>query len=129
MGTNRPAKFAGTLKKRISEIIQVELKDPRVGFVTITEVKVSQDLRHVKVYFSIFGNEKEKKSAVIGLRHATGFVRKRIAESVKVRFVPEIVFEYDEAYEHQRRIDELIERIKKEDEQRAKGSNEGVTEI
>lgn len=129
MGSNRAAKLAGTLKKKISKIIQTEIRDPRIGFVTITEVKVSGDLRHVKVYFSVFGNEKEKKSAIIGLKHATGFIRQLIARGIELRYVPEIVFEFDEIYEHELRINELLERIKREDDQRAKGRNKGAEEI
>jgi len=120
MGANRAAKLAGTLKKKVSTIIQNELRDPRIGFVTITEVKASDDLRHVKIYFSILGTDKEKKSTMIALKRATGFVRKRIADEVELRLVPEIVFIFDEGYEYEQQIIELIERIKKDDEQRTK---------
>lgn len=129
MGSNRAAKLAGILKKKISEIIQTDLKDPRIGFVTITEVEVSGDLRYVKVYFTVLGNEKEKKSAVIGLKHATGFIRQLIAKGVELKFVPEIVFKFDEAYERERQINELLERIKREDDQRARRRNRGTKEI
>lgn len=129
MGANRAAKLAGTLKKKIGAIIQTELKDPRIGFVTVTEVEVSGDLRHVKVYFSVFGNEKEKKSAIIGLKHATGFVRQIIAREISLRYAPEIVFKFDETYEHGLRINELLERVKREDDQRIKSRNRGPKEV
>ncbi|MBI4335658.1 MAG: 30S ribosome-binding factor RbfA [Candidatus Omnitrophica bacterium] len=129
MGSNRAAKLAGTLKKRLSEIIQSALKDPRIGFVTVTEVAVTQDLRHVKVYFSVFGSESEKKSAIIGLRHATGFIRQLIAKEVKLRLVPEIIFKFDETYEQQQRVNELLERIKRQDEQRSGGGNKDIKEV
>ncbi|MDD5449742.1 MAG: 30S ribosome-binding factor RbfA [Candidatus Omnitrophica bacterium] len=128
MGSNRPAKLAGTLKKKISSIIQTEIKDPRIGFVTITHVEVSADLRHVKVFFSVLGTEKEKKNALIGFKQATGFIRKLVAKSISLRYVPEIVFKFDETFEYGMRINELLERIKREDEQRAKRGAQGDKE-
>jgi ribosome-binding factor A len=128
MGSNRPAKLAGTLKKRISRIIQTELRDPRIGFVTITNVDVTPDLRYVRVYFSVLGDEKAKKSAVIGLERAAGYIRQLIAKDIQLRFAPDIVFKYDETFEQQQRIGELLERIKREDEQRAKKRNKGDKE-
>jgi ribosome-binding factor A len=121
MEYSRSDKVAGTIKKRVSEIIQNELKDPRIGFVTVTNVKVSKDLRHVRIFFTAFGDEKTKKSAQIGLDQATGFVRKAIAARVKFRFVPEIAFEYDETYEYGQHIEELLNRIRKEEERRNDG--------
>lgn len=118
MTHNRPEKLAGMLKKKISEIIQNNVKDPRIGFVTITEVQVSRDLRHVKVYFSVLGDEKQKKSALIGLHHATSFIRRVIAQEVALRFVPEIVFKFDETFEYGLHINELLEKIKREEEKR-----------
>ncbi|MCX5716671.1 MAG: 30S ribosome-binding factor RbfA [Candidatus Omnitrophica bacterium] len=118
MASDRSEKVAATLKKTVSEIIQNELKDPRIGFITVTEVKVSKDLRHVKIFFTALGTEKEKKSAQIGLRQATGFVRRLIADRVNFRFVPTIVFVYDETYEYGMHINELLDRIKKEEEKR-----------
>lgn len=128
MGSNRPAKLAGTLKKRISQIIQRELRDPRIGFVTITDVKVTPDLKYVRVYFSVLGDEKAKKSAEIGLKHAAGYIRQLVAKDIELRFVPEIVFKFDETLEQQQRIAELLERIRREDEQRDKKSNKGDKE-
>lgn len=128
MSTNRPAKLAATLKKRISQIIQREIRDPRIGFVTVTDVTVTPDLRYVRVYFSVLGNEKAKKSAAIGLKRAASFIRQLVAKDIKLRFVPEIVFKFDETTEEQQRIGELLERIKREDEERAKGSNKGDKE-
>lgn len=125
MGSNRAEKLAGVLKKKISGIIQTELKDPRIGFVTITRVEVSKDLKYVKVFFSVLGTEKEKKSAVIGLGRATSFVRRLIAQEVDVRVVPEIVFKIDETYEYALRVNELLERIKKEEKEKHEGNKEG----
>lgn len=128
MTVSRAAKIAGTLKKKISAIIQREIKDPRIGFITVTDVDVTPDLRYVRVYFSVLGTEKEKKSAIIGLKHASGFIRQLVAKSIELRFAPEIVFKFDETNEQQQRVNELLERIKREDEQRAKSSDKGDKE-
>ena len=125
MDYNRADKLAGALKKRISEIIQTQLKDPRIGFVTVTEVKVSKDLKHVKVFFSVLGDEKEKKSAIIGLEHATGFIRCLVAQEMMLRLVPEIVFKFDETYEYGQHINELLERIKREEEKKNGSDKKG----
>jgi len=118
MGHNRAEKLAGALKKKIGAILQTELKDPRIGIVTITEVKVAKDLKYVTVYFSVLGGEKEKKSAVVGLTRATGFIKRIIAKEMILRFVPEIQFRFDDTFEYGQRVNELLERIKKEDEER-----------
>lgn len=128
MGSNRPAKLAGALKKRISQIIQRELRDPRIGFITITDVNVTPDLRYVRAYFSVLGDEKAKKSAVIGLTRAAGYIRQLVAKDIKLRFAPEIVFKFDETFEQQQRIGELLERIKREDDQRDKKRNKSDKE-
>jgi ribosome-binding factor A len=80
------------------------------------------------VYFSVLGDEKAKKSAVIGLERAAGYIRQLIAKDIQLRFAPDIVFKYDETFEQQQRIGELLERIKREDEQRAKKRNKGDKE-
>jgi ribosome-binding factor A len=126
MGTNRAAKLAGTLKKKVSGIVLAELKDPRIGFVTVTDVQVTPDLRYVKIFYSVLGTEKQKKAAAAGLKHATGFVRLLIAKEIKLRFAPEIVFKFDDTHEQQVRVIELLERIKREDEQRAKGNSDSI---
>ncbi len=122
MSYNRAERLAGMLKRKISGIIQAELKDPRIGFVTITEVAVTKDLKNVKVYFSVLGDEKEKKSAIIGLQRATGFIRRIIAQEIRLRFVPEIMFKFDETYEYGQHITDLLAKIKREEEQKKGGT-------
>ena len=129
MGSNRAEKLAGTLKKTISTIIQNEIRDPRIGFVTITQVQSTADLKYVKVYYSVLGSESQKKSAMIGLRHATVFIRQMIAKEVRLRVVPEIVFKVDDTHEYEIRIGELLERIRREDEQRSKTGNSGAAQV
>lgn len=118
MSHNRAEKLAGALRKKISEILQGELRDPRIGIITITEVKVAKDLKYATVYFSVLGGEKEKKSAGIGLDRATGFIKRIIAKEMILRCVPEIKFRFDETFECGQRVNELLEKIKKEEEER-----------
>jgi len=118
MAYNRPEKVAVAIKRKVSEIILIELKDPRIGFVTVTEVKVSRDLRNVKIFFSVLGDEKQKKSAIIGLERATSYVRRIIGKEMGFRFTPEIIFRYDETYEYSQRVTELLNKVKTEEEER-----------
>ena len=118
MAYNRSDRLSGALKKKISEIIQTQIRDPRIGFVTITDVQVSKDLRHVKVFFSVIGSEKDKTSAIIGLQRATPFIRHMIAQEVELRFTPTIVFKFDETAEYAQHINELLEKIKKQESEK-----------
>ena len=80
------------LKKEISRILQEELKDPRIGFVTVTRIELTGDLRHAKVYFSILGDEENQKSGEEGIQRAAGYIRKLIGQRIPLRYVPELSF-------------------------------------
>lgn len=110
------------LKEEISKIIRKEVKDPRIGFVSLTDVEVSGDLRHAKVYVSVYGNDKEKKDTMEGLKQANGFIRKLVGERIKTYHTPEIIFKYDDSIEHGVYISKLIEKVREEDENR--GAND-----
>lgn len=114
MSKQRPERVQEALRQEISRIIHGELKDPRVGFLTITKVELTRDLRHAKVYFSVLGEMKDKELALKGLRSAKGFIKNIVAERIKLRFVPEIVFKIDESLEYTKGIYDILERIKKE---------------
>jgi len=107
-------KVAETLKKEISNIIHDELKDPRLGFVTITRVELTKDLRYAKVFFSVLGKEDEHERTKAALDSALGFIRRLIAQRVKLQFVPEIVFKEDRSGEYSTRIEEILQEIKKD---------------
>lgn len=115
---SRVDKVTEVLKKEISNIIQFELKDPRIGFITITRLHLTDDLRYAKIYFSVMGNDSQKKHAIAALEGAMGFIRSLIAERIKLRFVPEIIFRLDKNIEYAIRIQEALEKIKSEDESR-----------
>ena len=102
------------VKEEVSRIIQMEVKDPRLEFVTITHVEVSRDLQHAKVYFSVLGNSAKIEEAKQGLNSARGFVRKLIGQRIRMRYTPEIAFVFDRSIAYGMRIEETIERMKNE---------------
>ncbi|MDP3791174.1 MAG: 30S ribosome-binding factor RbfA [Candidatus Omnitrophota bacterium] len=114
MSKQRPERVQEALRQEISKIVIDQIKDPRIGFITITKVEVTDDLRYAKVYFSVFGEKKHKELALKGLNSAKGFIRGQIADRVKLRLVPDISFRIDESLEHTKEIYDLLDRIKKE---------------
>ena len=102
------------LRQEISRIILQEIKDPRIGFLTITKVELTEDLRYAKVYFSVLGEMKDKTLALKGLNSAKGYIKGLIADRIKLRFVPEVVFKIDDSLEHTKGVYDLLDQIKKE---------------
>ena len=119
----RVRRLGELLKEEISKIIRREVKDPRIGFVSLTEVEVSGDLRHAKVFVSVYGDEKEKKETMEGLEQANGFIRKLVGERISTYHTPEIIFRYDDSIEHGVYISQLIDQVRKEDKKRNKQKN------
>lgn len=104
----RKERVASVLVREISNIVTHEIKDPRLGFITITSVDLSPDLKSARVYFSCLGNKPESLKT---LTRAKGFIRSTLAHRIRMRCIPEIEFEIDDSYEHGRKIDELFEKI------------------
>ena len=111
----RPERVQEALRQEISKVALEEIKDPRVGFLTITKVELTKDLRYAKVYFSVLGGAKEKALALKGLNSAKGYIKGMVADRIKLRLVPEISFRIDESIEHTKEIYDLFEKIKKKD--------------
>ena len=111
--SRRPEQVAETVRQVIADALAREVRDPRVGFVTVTGVRVTADLGHARVLVSVPGGEVEKERALQGLRSATGFLRTRVARALTARTVPELHFELDRGLEHAARIDELLESIRR----------------
>ena len=99
MNELRNERVAHALQREISDILQHEIKDPRVGLVSITDVEVSSDLRQAKVFFSVIGGDDERKRAAEGLASATGFIRAEVAGRVRLHHAPELVFAGDDSIE------------------------------
>ncbi len=112
----RYEKVAAALKKEISNIIHDELKDPRLGFVTITQVDLTQDLRSAKVFFSVLGKKEDYQKTKEALESSLGFIRRLIARRVRLRFAPELMFRDDHSSEFSIKIEKIINAIKEQDE-------------
>ncbi|MCR5186783.1 MAG: 30S ribosome-binding factor RbfA [Clostridia bacterium] len=102
------------LKKEISSIISLELKNPHLtGLISVSKVKTSPDLKYARVYVTMI-NEKDKKENLRVLKQSSGFIRSLIAKRINMRYTPELVFEFDDSIEYGARIDEIINKISKE---------------
>ncbi len=98
--SRRTARVAEALQSTVAELVQREIKDPRVGMVTITRADVSPDLRHATVFFSRLGDDAERQKSLEGLRSAAGFVRTQVARRLQLRVAPDIRFELDDNLEY-----------------------------
>jgi ribosome-binding factor A len=112
----RPEQVAETLRQVVADAMTRELRDPRIGFVTLTGVLVSPDLSHARIMVSVAGDQAEKDRALEGLQSAAGFLRSRAARALTTRIVPELHFELDRGLEHASRINELLEGLRRESE-------------
>ena len=92
----RAEKVAQELQRELATILRDEIEDPRVGFVTITRIHLTDDLQHARVWFSCLGSQAERDASLVGLQRAAGFIRKLIAERMTLRIVPEVLFQYDD---------------------------------
>jgi ribosome-binding factor A len=111
---HRPERLAALIQETLAAALATRVKDPRVGFVTITGVEVTPDGQHATVRFSVMGSEDEKARALEGLEHARGFLRTHLAAQLDTRVTPELRFELDRGLEHAQRIDELLGRLRRE---------------
>ncbi len=109
---SRQDKVAVAIKREASIIIHDELKDPRLGFVTVTRVELSHDLRYAKIFFSVLGEEEDYRKTKEALDSALGYIRKLIAERINLRFAPEILFREDKSTEYSVRIQKVLDEIK-----------------
>lgn len=111
----RSIRLAEFLKEAISELIQQDLKDPRIGFVTITNVEVTRDLKNATIFFSILGKKKEIEKTFLGLENAKGHIRKRLGEELRLKFIPRLIFKLDSSIEATTRISKIINKIHQEE--------------
>ncbi len=109
MPTGRMRRVDEAVRAVLSDAIATDLKDPRVGFVTVTGVKTSPDLRHARVYVSVLGNARIREQSLAGLRSAHGFLQRRVASELSLKHTPALTFEYDESITRGMRISRLIE--------------------
>jgi ribosome-binding factor A len=109
MASGRMRRVDVALREVLSDAITKQLNDPRIGFVTVTSVKTSPDLRHARVYVSVLGTGPEREESLVGLRSAHGFLQGAIASQLKLKHTPSLTFEYDESIDHGMRITELLD--------------------
>lgn len=107
----RIEKLQELIKQETSKIILMDIKDPRIGFVTVTSVKMSGDLREAKIFVSIFGNDEQLKSSLEGLKSALGFIRTEIGKRIRMKFVPEISFALDNSLNYSEHIQKLLNQV------------------
>jgi len=109
MGVGRMRRVDEAVRAVLSDAITRDLKDPRVGFVTVTAVKTSPDLRHARVYVSVLGDEQARAETLDGLASAHGFLQGRLAAELPLKHTPTLTFEYDESIDRGMRITQLID--------------------
>jgi ribosome-binding factor A len=110
------------MKQEIADILMRKIKDPRIGFVTVTDVDLSDDLRNAKVFVSIYGGDKEE--TLKGLKSASAFIRSELGRRMTMRCIPEILFRFDDTVEHGAHIMELLHEIENKQEQKTDESKE-----
>ena len=114
----RSRRIAEQVQRELSDIIRLELKDPRVGMITLTDVEMAPDNAHARVYFTLLGDASRIEEAQTGLQHAAGYLRTELAHRLKIRVVPQLHFEYDASVERGVRLYKLIETAVAEDARR-----------
>jgi len=124
MATRRQRKVADLLHEEISQLIQYQTQDPRLGFVTVTGVDISPDLQRAQVYVSVLGDDAEAKETLVGLANATGYFRYQLGQTLKLRRIPELIFKLDSSLAYGLHIDNLLDQIEADIPHSADDSNE-----
>jgi ribosome-binding factor A len=109
--SRRPQRVALQIQHEVSLMISRDMKDRRVGFVTVTGVQMSPDLRHAKIFVSLMGGEEEKKESLATLNHAAGWIRHELGQRIRMKFAPDVVFLMDTSQDYGERIDRIIDEI------------------
>ena len=104
-------KIAGLIQKNVSEIIQFNLKDPKIGFITITDAQVTNDLSYAKIFVSFLGQNARKEAGMKALERSKGYIRSELSKRLSTRKVPELIFVLDDSLERENRIDRIIYEI------------------
>ncbi len=114
--SDRLGRLQEEIRKDISEILQKQVKDPRLGMVSVTEIELSRDYSHAKVFISVLGDEKTKEQTMEGLKKASGFVRSELGKRIRIRHIPELHFLYDTSLAHGTKISAILRELKNEGE-------------
>lgn len=109
--SGRSQRVGEAIRKEIAELLTKGLKDPRISFVSVMDVKMSADLRYANVYVSLYGNEQERKGSLVGLQNAAGWIRKQLGKVLRLRFTPEIRFFSDDTLDRVFHLEEVFKEI------------------
>jgi len=110
----REDQLSGAITRELSDLIRTRMKDPRIGFASITGVELSHDLRYAKVFVSVMGSPEEQRETMRGLEYANGFLRRELAQRLTIRHVPEISFRLDESIARCARVLDLLKQVEQE---------------
>jgi ribosome-binding factor A len=110
----RRLRLQDQLREEISAIIQQEIKDPGIGFITILDVKLTEDLKYAKVLYSVYGSEEEKQKTAVALKRAKGYIKHLLGDRIQLRYMPDLTFAPDTEQERMERVDELLRKIESE---------------
>ncbi len=108
MTSDRMRRVDEAVREVLSDAINSDLKDPRIGFVTVTAVQTSADLRHARVFVSVLGDEPVRERSLVGLRSAHGYLQRRVARELRIKHTPTLEFAYDDSLDRSLRINELL---------------------
>jgi ribosome-binding factor A len=114
----RSERVSDQMKREIADILMRKIKDPRIGFVTVTDVEVADDLRNAKVFVSVYGGDEEKKASLQGLKSAAPFIRSELGKRMRMRFIPELLFRFDATVERGAHIMELLHSIEEQNDKK-----------
>jgi ribosome-binding factor A len=115
MSSDRMRRVDEAMREVLSDAVTQDLKDPRVGFVTVTDVKTSPDLRHARVYVSVLGTDAERADSLEGLQSAHGYLQARVARELRLKHTPQLVFMHDDTAERADRLERLLAKNKDKD--------------
>jgi len=116
MQGKRIERINSLMKEELGRVLTQKIRDPRIGFVTVTQVEVSEDLKHAKVFYSVMGTEEERQKTAEGLERSRGFLQQDIGMTLKLRFTPHLIFILDKSLDEGMKIDSIIRQIHQEDE-------------
>lgn len=121
---SRSQRVVEQIQRELAELIRLEVKDPRVGFITLTGVEITPDYAHAKVFFTSMYGQESVDEILVGLRRASGFLRRELGKRVRIHTTPELHFHYDKSVEQGSHLSSLIDEIVREDESRARERGE-----
>jgi ribosome-binding factor A len=114
--SNRAQRVSVHIQKALTDILRKNIKDPRLEMVTVSKVNLTNDLRIARIYFTLIGSRKSIEDALTGFNSARGYLKRTLARELKLRYMPDIEFYYDDSFDHALHINELLKSIQKDDE-------------